>query len=207
MNSSPAPGALLCLVTGASGYIGGRLVPELLAAGHRVRVMARHPEGLRDRPWADQVEVVRADAADAGSLREALAGVDMAYYLIHALGTRDFEDTDRRTAAAFAAAARDARVGRLVYLGGLTPDGPTAALSPHLRSRQEVAELLLGSGVPTVVLRAAVIIGSGSASFEMLRYLTERLPAMVTPRWVGNRVQPIAILDVMRYLVGADSLP
>jgi uncharacterized protein YbjT (DUF2867 family) len=206
----PASGAspgLLCLVTGASGYIGGRLVPELLEAGHRVRVLARRPETLRDHPWIGDVEVVRGDASDAASLGPAMAGVDVAYYLIHALGTRGFERTDRETARTFGDAAREAGVGRLVYLGGLTPQVPAGDLSAHLRSRQEVGEILLASGVPTAVLRAAVIIGSGSASFEMLRYLTERLPAMITPRWVDTRIQPVAIRDVLRYLVGCATLP
>ena len=193
------------LVTGASGYIGGRLVPELVQAGHDVRVMARTPAGLRDRPWAGSVETVRADAADAASLVAALDGVDVAYYLIHALGTTGFERTDRDNARRFGTAAREAGVGRLVYLGGLSPDGED--LSAHLRSRREVGEILLSCGVPTAVLRAAVIIGSGSASFEMLRYLTERLPAMITPRWVGTCIQPIAIRDVLRYLLGAATLP
>jgi uncharacterized protein YbjT (DUF2867 family) len=204
--SGDSPG-LLCLVTGASGYIGGRLVPELLAAGHRVRVLARRPETLRDHPWAGDVEVIRGDASDGGSLTPAMAGVDVAYYLIHALGTRGFEQTDRDTARTFGDAAREAGVGRLVYLGGLTPDVPPEDLSPHLRSRLEVGQVLLASGVPTAVLSAAVIIGSGSASFEMLRYLTERLPAMITPRWVDTRIQPIAIRDVLRYLVGCATLP
>ncbi|MBA2768133.1 MAG: SDR family oxidoreductase, partial [Sporichthyaceae bacterium] len=194
-----------CLVTGASGYIGGRLVPELLDAGHTVRVMARRPETLRDRPWADEVDKVRADAGDAASLVEALRDVDVAYYLIHALGTSGFERTDRENAQRFGDAARTAGVGRLVYLGGLAP--ADEVLSAHLRSRLEVGETLLRCGVPTAVLRAAVIIGSGSASFEMLRYLTERLPAMITPRWVGTRIQPIAIRDVLRYLVGSADLP
>jgi uncharacterized protein YbjT (DUF2867 family) len=182
-------------------------VPELLAAGHRVRVMARRPESLRDHPWAGQVEVVAADAADEESLRRAMAGVDVAYYLIHALGTAGFERTDRENAERFGRAAAAAGVRRLVYLGGLAPDVPANELSPHLRSRVEVGDVLLDSGVPTAVLRAAVIIGSGSASFEMLRYLTERLPAMITPRWVDTRIQPIAIRDVLRYLVGAAGLP
>jgi len=182
-------------------------VPELLAAGHRVRVMARRPESLRDHPWAGQVEVVAADAADEESLRRAMAGVDVAYYLIHALGTAGFERTDRENAERFGRAAAATGVGRLVYLGGLAPDVPAKELSPHLRSRVEVGDVLLDSGVPTAVLRAAVIIGSGSASFEMLRYLTERLPAMITPRWVDTRIQPIAIRDVLRYLVGAAGLP
>jgi uncharacterized protein YbjT (DUF2867 family) len=195
-----------CLVTGATGYIGGRLVPELLAAGHRVRVMTRSPERLRDRPWAGQVEITRADAGDHGGVAAACAGVDVVYYLVHALGTgRRFEETDRRTAEVMAGAAREAGVGRLVYLGGLQPEDEE--LSPHLRSRAEVADVLLASGVPTVVLRAAVVLGSGSASFEMLRYLTERLPVMVTPRWVHTRIQPIAIRDVLRYLVGCATLP
>jgi uncharacterized protein YbjT (DUF2867 family) len=202
--TSPAP---LCLVTGATGYIGGRLVPELLAAGYRVRVMARHPQRLAERDWSDDVEVVTADATEPDDLRRALDGTDVAYYLIHALGTSAFEDTDRETAAAFAAAAREAGVRRLVYLGGLVPDVPVEQLSAHLRSRDEVAQLMLSSGVPTAVLRAAVILGSGSASFAMLRYLTERLPAMITPRWLDTRIQPIAIRDVLRYLVGCADLP
>lgn len=194
-----------CLVTGASGYIGGRLVPELLDAGYTVRVMARHPESLRDRPWAARVEMAKADASDQESLVEALRDVDVAYYLIHAIGTAGFEQIDRENATNFAAAASKADVGRIVYLGGLAP--ADEELSAHLRSREEVGEILLGSGVPTAVLRAAVILGSGSASFEMLRHLTERLPAMITPRWVSTRIQPIAIRDVLRYLVGCAELP
>jgi uncharacterized protein YbjT (DUF2867 family) len=182
-------------------------VPELLAAGHRVRVMARRPESLRDHPWAGDVEVVAADAADEMSLRRAMTGTDVAYYLIHGLGTSGFERTDRENAERFGRAAAATGVRRLVYLGGLAPDVPAKELSPHLRSRVEVGDVLLDSGVPTAVLRAAVIIGSGSASFEMLRYLTERLPAMITPRWVDTRIQPIAIRDVLRYLVGAAGLP
>ncbi|MFD2092541.1 SDR family oxidoreductase [Blastococcus deserti] len=203
----PAPEApLTCLVTGATGYIGGRLVPELLAAGHRVRVLSRSPERLRDRPWAGQVEVVPGDAADRDQVARACAGSDVVYYLIHALGSGpEFEATDRVTAGVMARAAREAGVGRLVYLGALEPRGEQ--LSPHLRSRTEVAEILLASGVPTAVLRAAVVLGSGSASFEMLRYLTERLPVMVTPRWVHSRIQPIAVRDVLRYLVGCARLP
>ncbi len=198
--------SLLCLVTGATGYIGGRLVPELLEAGYRVRVLSRTPERLRDVPWVGQVEVARGDASDAEAVTAALEGVDVAYYLIHAIGGGgSFESKDRRTAGTFARAAATEGVGRIVYLGGLAPAGQQ--LSPHLRSREEVGEILLASGVPTAVLRAAVIIGSGSASFEMLRYLTERLPAMITPRWVKTRIQPIAIRDVLRYLVASAALP
>jgi uncharacterized protein YbjT (DUF2867 family) len=202
----PSDTSKLCLVTGATGYIGGRLVPELLAAGHRVRVMSRSPEHLRDRPWSGSVEVVRADAGDADEVAAACAGVDVVYYLIHALGSgAQFEETDRRTARTMAGAVRQAGVGRLVYLGALEPEGEEP--SPHLRSRIEVGEILLGSGVPTVVLRAAVVLGSGSASFEMLRHLTERLPVMVTPEWVHSRIQPVAVRDVLRYLVGCAGLP
>jgi uncharacterized protein YbjT (DUF2867 family) len=202
--SFPAP--LPCLVTGATGYIGGRLVPELLAAGHRVRVMTRSPERIRDHPWSDRVEIVRADAGDEEQVVAACEDADVAYYLIHALGSgASFEETDRHTASVMARAVRTAGVGRLVYLGGLEPEGED--LSPHLRSRGEVATILLDSGVPTVVLRAAIVLGSGSASFEMLRYLTERLPVMVTPRWVHSLIQPIAVRDVLRYLVGCAALP
>jgi uncharacterized protein YbjT (DUF2867 family) len=206
MSRPAAASPQTCLVTGATGYIGGRLVPELLAAGQRVRVMSRSPERLRDHPWVDRVEIVQADAADADQVAAACAGTDVVYYLVHALGSGpEFEETDRRTAHVMARAARETGVGRLVYLGALVPE--TEQLSPHLRSRTEVADILLGSGVPTVVLRAAVVIGSGSASFEMLRYLTERLPVMVTPRWVHSRIQPIAVRDVLRYLVACVSLP
>ncbi len=195
-----------CLVTGATGYIGGRLVPELLAAGHDVRVLTRSAGKLRDHPWRREVEVVEGDAGSSTDLLAALDGIDVAYYLIHALGTgKSFEGTDRQTAETFAAAARAAHINRLVYLGGLMPADEEP--SPHLRSRAEVGDILLASGVPTAVLRAAVILGSGSASFEMLRYLTERLPVMITPKWVSNRIQPIAIRDVLRYLVGCVTLP
>ncbi|MFD1150135.1 SDR family oxidoreductase [Saccharothrix hoggarensis] len=194
-----------CLVTGATGYLGGRLVPRLLADGHRVRCLVRDPGKLRDVPWADRVEVVRGDVLDPASLAAAMRDVDVVHYLVHSLNDPDFADADRRAAVNTARAAEDAGVRRIVYLGGLHPPG--VALSPHLASRQEVGEVFLRGAVPAVVLQAAVIIGSGSASFEMLRYLTERLPVMITPRWVRNRVQPIAVRDVLRYLVDAVRLP
>ena len=198
---------LNCLVTGASGYIGGRLVPELLSAGYAVRCMARDPGKLSDRPWSDDVEIAVADATDQSAVRRALEGIDVAYYLIHSLGTdASFERLDRTAAQTFAAAAKAAGVQRIVYLGGII-SGQAGKLSPHLRSRAEVGDILLASGVPTAALQAAVIIGSGSASFEMLRYLTERLPAMVTPQWVDTRIQPIAVRDVLRYLAGSATLP
>src|SRR6478609_2404446 len=196
----------LALVTGATGYIGGRLVLELLKAGYDVRCLVRSPDKLRDRPWRGDVEIVEGDVGDVDTVTKAVEGTDVAYYLVHSLGSgKRFERRDRDMARAFARGARAGHARRLVYLGGLYPD--VEDLSPHLDSRKEVGEILLDSGVPTTVLRAAVILGSGSASFEMLRYLTERLPAMITPRWVDTRIQPIAIRDVLRYLVGAAGLP
>ncbi|MEU7610411.1 SDR family oxidoreductase [Micromonospora sp. NPDC049204] len=195
-----------CLVTGATGYIGGRLTPLLLAEGHTVRCLARKAVRLRDVPWASAAEIVEGDLSRPDTLPAAFADVDVAYFLVHSLGRPDFEAVDRTAATNFAAAARAAGVRRIVYLGGPLPE-TGAVPSPHLRSRAEVGRILLASGVPTAVLRAAVIIGSGSASFEMLRYLTERLPAMITPRWVRNRIQPIAVRDVLNYLVGSSALP
>ncbi|WP_153033794.1 SDR family oxidoreductase [Amycolatopsis sp. YIM 10] len=194
-----------CLVTGATGYIGGRLVPGLLAAGYSVRCLVRDPSKLRDVPWAGEVEIVRGDVLDADSLHAATEGVDVLYYLVHSLSQKGFAGIDRQAALLTAEAARDNGVGRIVYLGGLKPEGEE--LSDHLASRAEVGEIFLRSGVPTAVLRAAIILGSGSASFEMLRYLTERLPVMVVPKWAHNRVQPIAIRDVLRYLTGCAELP
>jgi uncharacterized protein YbjT (DUF2867 family) len=182
-------------------------VPELLNAGYTVRCMPRDPGKLSDRPWSDRVEIAAADAMDASAVRRAMESVDVAYYLIHSLGTgASFEARDRSAAGIFAEAAKAAGVRRIVYLGGII-SGQASQLSPHLRSRAEVGDILLASGVPTAALQAAVIIGSGSASFEMLRYLTERLPAMVTPRWVETRIQPIGVHDVLRYLVGSAELP
>ncbi len=194
-----------CVVFGATGYLGGRLVPALLAAGHQVRAVARTPGKLTEVPWRDRVEIVKGDVTDPGSIRDAVAGQEVVYYLVHSLNSPDFVEVDRRAAHVLADAARAADVTRLVYLGGITPD--TEHLSDHLASRAEVGQILLDSGVPTVALNAAVILGSGSASFEMLRYLTERLPAMVTPRWVHNRIQPIAVRDVLHYLTHAATLP
>jgi uncharacterized protein YbjT (DUF2867 family) len=193
-----------CVVLGATGYIGGRLVPELLGRGHEVAVVARAPDKLRDVPWRPQVQVYPGDLTAPASLQGILGRDDIIYYLVHSLTRADFVEVDRAAAQSVAVAAARAGAGRIVYLGGIVPDGER--LSPHLASRAEVGRILLDAGVPGTVLRAAVIIGSGSASFEVLRYLTERLPAMVTPRWVHNRVQPIAVSDVLHYLVRAAEL-
>lgn len=194
--------ATRCLVTGATGYVGGRLVPELLDRGYAVRTLARNPDKLADVPWRDGVEVARGDLGDPASLTEAFEGMDVVYYLVHSMGTsKDFVAAESESARNVVAAAQRAGVKRLVYLGGLHPSG--ADLSPHLRSRVAVGDILLGSGIETVVLQAGIVIGSGSASFEMMRHLTNRLPAMTAPKWVHNRIQPIAIVDVLHYLAEA----
>jgi uncharacterized protein YbjT (DUF2867 family) len=192
----------LCLVTGATGYIGGRLVRELLLQGYRVRVMARNVDRLTSYPWFSQVEVAEGDANDEVAVGKALQGADVAYYLLHALHVlEDFERLEKEWATTFGKMAKQNNVKRIVYLGGMADS--QSKLSAHLSSRAETGEILRKSGVPTVELRAGVVIGSGSASFEMLRYLTERIPVMVTPKWVTVRIQPIAVRDVLRYLVGA----
>ncbi len=189
------------LLTGASGYVGGRLLKHLQARGVRIRCLARKPEFMRGRVDSG-VEIVRGDVLDEPSLVEALRGVDTAYYLVHAMGEPSgFEEIDRRGAENFASAARRAAIRRIIYLGGL---GESASdLSPHLRSRHEVGEILRSSGVQVIEFRASVIIGSGSLSFEMIRALVERLPVMITPRWVAIRTQPIAINEVLEYLTEA----
>lgn len=195
----------LVLVTGATGYIGGMLVPALLDRDLPVRVISRSPARLRRHDWAPRVEVAEGDAGSPADLDRALAGVDVAYYLLHSMdGKGDFVTRDRHLAEVFAAAAKRAGVRRIVYLSGLHPSGE---LSAHLGSRVEVGRILMASGVPTVVLQAGVVLGAGSASFDMLRHLTERLPAMVAPRWLRNRIQPIAIDDVLHYLAAAAVLP
>ncbi len=197
------------LVTGATGYIGGRLVPRLLDAGYSVRCLARAPRKLSHRPWADdeRVEVVQGDASNEGEMRAALEGCSAAFYLIHSMvvAGSEYTERDRELAQVFADAAAATGLGRIVYLGGLGETGE--GLSEHLSSRREVEAVLASTGVPVTVLRAAMIIGSGSASFEILRYLVERLPIMVTPRWVRTRCQPIAIRDVLHYLVTCLSTP
>ncbi len=191
-----------CLVTGATGYIGGRLVPQLLDEGHRVRALARNPDKLADVPWRQQVELAPGDLGDADSLTAAFDGCDVVYYLVHSMGgSKQFAAEEERGARNVATAARRSGVRRLVYLSGLHP--PNRKLSPHLESRKAVGEVLIGSGVETVVLQAGVVIGSGSASFEMIRHLTDRLPVMTTPKWVHNKIQPIAVRDVLYYLTQA----
>ncbi|MGD8625949.1 MAG: DUF2867 domain-containing protein, partial [Anaerolineae bacterium] len=192
----------LVLVTGATGYIGGRLVPRLLAAGYRVRCLVRDARRLDGRSWSGQVEVVEGDALRPETLQPAMEGAWAAYYLIHSLSdTADYRQRDVVVARNFSQAAQAAGVERIIYLGGL--GDPAAELSTHLRSRQETGDALRESGVPVTEFRAAIIVGSGSLSFEMVRYLTERLPVMICPRWVFTRIQPIAIDDVLRYMVGA----
>ncbi len=192
------------LLTGATGYVGGRLLGVLEARGLALRCLARNPEYLANRV-ATTTEVVLGDVFDRASLDAALSGVHTAYYLVHSMGSgRDFQDGDRVAAENFAAAARQAGVQRIVYLGGL---GDGGELSKHLQSRQEVGRILRGSGVPTLEFRASIVIGSGSLSFEMIRALVEKLPVMITPRWVRIEAQPIAIEDVVAYLAGALDLP
>lgn len=195
----------LVLLTGATGYIGGRLLNALQDSRVRVRCLARRPEFLQSRVAAG-VEVVKGDCLDQTSLLPALAGVHTAYYLVHSMGSSGkFEDEDRRAALNFATASRQQGVRRIIYLGGLAAPGPV--LSAHLRSRQEVADILRSSEVPTVEFRASIVIGSGSLSFEMIRALVQRLPVMICPRWVNVKAQPIAVEDVIAYLIAALKLP
>ena len=197
---------MLVLVTGVTGYIGGRLVPRLIEAGYRVRVLVRDRERLQGRTWLDQVDVVEGDVLDPASLLTLLSGVNAAYYFIHSMsGSVDFDQRDLQAAHNFGDAARTNGVERIIYLGGL--GDPQAELSKHLRSRQQTGQALSESGVPVTEFRAAIVVGSGSISFEMIRYLTERVPLMVCPRWVFTRVQPIAIDDVLSYLIAALETP
>jgi len=190
----------MILLTGATGYVGGRLLPVLHEAGHRVRCFVRAGDAL-DRRVAQPAEIMRGDVLNADSLRPAVEGVDAAYYLIHSMGSAgDFAKKDRLAATGFAAAARAAGLGRIIYLGGLAHG---QQLSPHLASRQEVGRILRGSGVLAIEFRASIIIGAGSISFEMVRALVDRLPVMIMPRWVRTLAQPIAIDDVIAYLVAA----
>ena len=196
----------LILVTGATGYVGGRLVPRLLAAGYRVRCLVRDPARLQGRAWLNQVELATGDMFQPDSLVAAMRGVQAVYYLVHSLGGgNDFSERDLLAARNCATAAKQTGVERIIYLGGL--GDPQADLSPHLRSRQETGAALRAAGVPVTEFRAAVIVGSGSLSFEMIRYLTERLPVMICPKWVFTRIQPIAIRNVLDYLVAALACP
>lgn len=188
------------LVTGATGFVGSHLARALVDAGHEVRAMTRHPERYDGAGTA-----VGADVEDADSIRAALDGVDAAYYLVHSLDSDDFERKDATAARNFAAAASDAGVQQIIYLGGLGADDED--LSPHLRSRRQVEKLLGSTGVPVTALRAAVVIGHGGISWEITRQLVDHLPAMLTPKWVKTRTQPIALDDVIRYLVGVLANP
>lgn len=194
--------ALKVLVAGATGYIGGRLVPKLLRQGHRVRCLAREPERLQGRGWYHEIEPVQADVMQAETLPAAMADIDVAYYLIHSMAAGpDFHQRDMQSARNFAEAAAAAGVQRIIYLGALADS--QSKLSAHLRSRQQTADALRSAGVPLTEFRASVIVGSGSLSFEIIRYLTERLPVMICPRWVYTRTQPIAVDTVINYLTQA----
>lgn len=193
------------LLTGATGYIGGRLIPKLLEAGHNVRVLVRDASRVKGRSWSSQVQIVTGDLIDKKFIEPALEEMDVAYYLVHSMLSGDnFEELDRIAAQNFASAAKNAKLKKIIYLGGLLPK--SEKISKHLRSRAEVGEILAAS-VPTTEFRAGPIIGSGSASFEMLRYLTERLPIMIAPKWIKNEIQPISVRDVLFYLISALTIP
>jgi len=203
---TPPDSRPLILVTGVTGYIGGRLVPRLLAAGYRVRCMVRDPSRLEGRRWCREVEVLAGDVLQPATLGAALDGVDTAFYLVHSMaGGHEFHERDLTGARNFAHALRTAGGRRIVYLGGL--GDPQSDLSPHLRSRQETGDALREAGLPVTEFRAAVIVGSGSLSFELVRYLTERVPVLICPRWVFQRVQPISTRNVLEYLVASLSTP
>ena len=192
---------------GAGGYVGSRLVPALLAAGHEVTASFTRAAAAERFWWVDRVEVVEVDVLDRPTVRSAVAGAEALYYLVHGLGGDDFATSDREGAYNAAHAAVRAGLGRIVYLGGLVPAVADGDLSPHLRSRLEVEQVLTDSGVPTLALRAAMVVGSGSTSFEIMRQLSERLPVQVLPRWMDSRVEPVAVTDVVAALVGALSAP
>jgi uncharacterized protein YbjT (DUF2867 family) len=202
----PASERQRVLVTGATGYVGGRLIPRLLARGYRVRVLVRDPDRLAGRSWREQVEVAVGDVLDPATLPAALDGVEAAYYLIHSMSSHaDFAQRDRRAARTFAKAAAAQGVTSIIYLGGLGQS--ETGLSEHLRSRQETGVALREAGVPVTEFRASILVGAGSVSFEMIRNLTERLPVMICPRWVYTRTQPIAIDDALAYLLAALETP
>ena len=196
----------LILVTGATGYIGGRIVPRLLDMGYRVRCLVRDPARLQGRPWQAGVEIVAGDVLKPETLGPAMAGVSVAYYLVHSLAAgHDFHERDMRAATAFGEAAMAAGVERVIFLGGLAEASP--ALSEHLRSRQQTGDALRATGIPVTEFRAGVIVGSSSLSFEMIRYLTERVPVMICPRWVYTKTQPLGIREVLEYLTAALGVP
>jgi uncharacterized protein YbjT (DUF2867 family) len=194
------------LVTGATGYIGGRLVPRLIDAGYSIRCLVRDINRLDGRPWLDKVELIQGDLLIPDTLPQAMAGVDTAYYLVHSMASGpDFHERDLSAARAFGEAAAHHNLRRIIYLGGL--GNPESNLSPHLQSRQQTGDVLRYCEVPVTELKAAVIVGSGSLSFEMIRYLTERVPIMICPKWVFTKVQPISINNVLDYLVAVLNCP
>jgi uncharacterized protein YbjT (DUF2867 family) len=206
MTTSEATNQPIVLLTGGSGYVGGRLIPLLERQGVNLRCLARNPDKLRSHVQA-ATEVVQGDVLDPASLSRALRGVHTAYYLVHLMsGSKHFEREDRQAALNFAGAAKQVGLRRIIYLGGLGDDADPK-LSPHLRSRHEVGKILRDSGIETIELRASMVIGAGSLSFELMKSLTDRLPVMLCPRWLTTPTQPIAVDDVLAYLLAAKDLP